>query len=184
MAARTFAEILKDSPDASDVHINDGGRRRTRKPRTFAQVITTEDPEDVAPPEKSATVKVAKVDAEHRLIFGWASVVTKGGQLIVDKQGDVIEPHELEPAAYAYVKDHRGHGHMHDRVISTDLVESMMFTAEKQKALGVDLGQEGWWVGFYVGDDAVWQDYKEGKLPEFSIGGMSMATEYDGGPAW
>lgn len=184
MPARTFAEILKDSPDATDVHIPGGDSRRRRyrrarrAPRTFGQINAAA--EELIPERKSASVKIAKVDNDHRLIFGWASVVTKGGKLVVDKQGDVIEPHELEPAAYAYVRDHRGHGYMHERVISSDLIESMMFTAEKQKALGIDLGQEGWWVGFYVADDAVWNDVKAGRLPEFSIGGMSLSSDFEG----
>jgi hypothetical protein len=176
MPARTFAEFVKDTPSVSDVHIRTGDKKRRRRPRTFAQIKT--NAEDDLPTRKLATVEVKKVDEDKRLIFGWASVVTKGGKLVVDKQGDIIEPHELEPAAYAYVRESRGHGHMHDRVLSTDLVESAVLTNEKQKALGIDLGQEGWWVGFHVTDDQVWNDHKTGKLPEFSIGGLARSVDH------
>ena len=37
------------------------------------------------------------VDEDQRLVFGWLSVVTKDGQLVVDRQGHVIDPPSLRP---------------------------------------------------------------------------------------
>lgn len=172
MAARTFAELLKQSPDTGDVHIRGGKARRVRPARTKPEV--EEDTE-----KRVGTLKIAKVAEDERVVFGWASVVTKGGKLIVDKQGDAIEPQVLEAAAYDYMLESRRHGHMHETVFEDGaIVESMVFTTEKQKALGIDLGQEGWWVGYYVKNDDVWAAIKSGELPEFSIGGLGVAVDY------
>lgn len=122
----------------------------------------------------SVPFKVAKADEEQRLIFGWASVVEISGQEVVDRQGDIISPEELESAAYDFVLSSRAHGHMHDVTGTGQLVESMVFTKEKQAALGIDIGKVAWWVGFYVESDDVWDALKRGELPEFSIGGKAV----------
>lgn len=121
--------------------------------------------------------KIVKFNDDKQLVFGWASVSTVGGEMIVDKQGDMIAPDTLEDAAYDFVLYHRKHGDMHERLGTGRLIESMMFTLEKQQALGIDLGMEGWWVGFKVDDAAVWKRIKAGDLPEFSIGGKATRVE-------
>lgn len=125
----------------------------------------------------SIPFKVAKADADQQLIFGWASVVEKNGQLIIDKQGDVILPDDLEKAAYDFVLYARKHGDMHDNVGTGRLIESMVFTKEKQSLLGIDLGKVAWWTGFRVDDAETWQAHKRGELPEFSIGGTGRRVE-------
>lgn len=131
------------------------------------------------------TFAIKKADPDQQLIFGWASVVQKGDYLVIDKQGDMILPQDLETAAYDFVLDARAHGHMHKTVCGR-MVESMVFTKEKQDALGIVIkdassGDQivGWWVGFKVDAPEVWAAHKAGSLPEFSIGGASMATEMD-----
>lgn len=121
--------------------------------------------------------KIAKADADRQLIFGWASVVEEGGRLIIDKQGDAILPEDLEKAAYDFVLYARQHGEMHKTIGTGRLVESMVFTMEKQAALGVSLGKVGWWVGFKVHDDDTWAAHKRGDLPEFSIGGSGRRVD-------
>ena len=49
---------------------------------------------------KSFAFTIAKLDEDKRQVFGWASVVTKNGQPVVDRQGDVIPVETLEEAAY------------------------------------------------------------------------------------
>jgi len=51
-----------------------------------------------------------------------------------------------------------------------------VFTKEKQKALGVDLGKTGWWVGWQITDDKIWKRIKEGELEAFSIGGRGVRS--------
>jgi hypothetical protein len=120
---------------------------------------------------------IKKADADKQLIFGWASVVEKDGVAIVDKQGDVIAVSSLESAVYKYVLESRTHGDMHGKKHDAKMIESMVFTKEKQKALGVDIGQVGWWVGFKVDDPDLWAAHKRGERPEFSIGGAAIPVE-------
>lgn len=118
--------------------------------------------------------RVAKFDMPQGMIFGWASIVTKAGMPVIDKQGDIIPVHELEKAAYDFVLSSRQHGDMHVDVGTGRLVESLVFTAEKQKAMGIDLGHEGWWTGFKVESPAVLDACGRGERPEFSIGGEAV----------
>jgi hypothetical protein len=120
---------------------------------------------------------ISKVDAEQQVVFGWFSVVEENGAPVVDSQGDVIAPAELEKAAYDFVLDARVAGEMHKRIGVGRLVESMVFTKEKQDLLGIDLGKIGWWGGFKIDDPEVWDAVKIGKYRAFSIGGRAKQEE-------
>lgn len=133
--------------------------------------------------------EISKVDADKRLVFGWASVVKVNGIPVTDHQDDVIDENDLEDAAYHYVLNSRVGGHMHRRIGKdffgadaphhiSDLVESMVFTDEKVKAMGLpDDFPRGWWTGYKVNDEAAWEDVKKGKLRSFSIHGRGKRTE-------
>lgn len=138
-----------------------------------------EDGGDIVRQQKawSLPLDIKKYQPDQQLIFGWASVVEKNGLLIIDKQGDVIPVEELENAAYEFTLNSRNHGDMHRRTGMGKLVESMVFTKEKQEALGIDLKQVGWWVGFKVSDADLWSAHKRGERPEFSIGGAAIPVE-------
>lgn len=125
----------------------------------------------------SMPLDVRKADPDRRQVFGWASVIEKNGEPIIDKQGDIIPVSALEPAAYDFVLFSRDQGDMHEETGKGRLIESMMFTTEKQKALGIDLGMVGWWTGFQVDSPALWSAYKRGERPEFSIGGQAVSRE-------
>lgn len=117
--------------------------------------------------------KVTETNVDKRLVFGWASIAkTAAGETIEDTQGDVIKVEELEKGAYLFVKNSRQAGEMHVRMGVGTMVESMVFTKEKQKALGIEKGSmpEGWWVGFEVTQE-VFDKVKDGTYSDFSIGG-------------
>ena len=124
--------------------------------------------------------EIIKSDEDEHLLFGWATVVEKGGKPVTDSQHDQISPDEIEAAAYDFVIRARVAGDMHERIGTGYLVESMVFTKEKQEALGIDIDLVGWWVGFHVHDDKVWNLIKEGKRPMFSIGGIAQREEIEG----
>lgn len=168
MTARTraasFAEVYKDMV-AADGHVptalgNEKGKKRQRAGKSWGLPF-----------------EVKKSDADQQLIFGWASVVEKDGRAVIDKQGDIIPIPELESAAYDFVLNYGDHGFMHVEKDNRRLVESMVFTKEKQALLKIDLGMVAWWAGFKVADPAVWALHKAGKLPEFSIGGFANPQE-------
>lgn len=166
-----FADLIrKGQPGVTSVHARTAlgnGRKRKGKP-DFSAFIKGDTL------DWSLPLDIKKADPDQQLVFGWASVIEKNGVVIIDKQGDVIEPAELEKAAYDFVLYSRDHGDMHQRTGVGQMVESIVFTIEKQQALGIDLGQVGWFVGFKVTDDAFWKRIKAGDLPEFSIGGSAV----------
>lgn len=41
---------------------------------------------------------------------------------------------------------------------------------------------EGWWIGFKVTDDEVWEKVKDGTYPMFSIEGEAVREEVDEEP--
>jgi len=125
--------------------------------------------------------KIAKLDHKEQLVFGWASVVEVGGEVITDRQDDQLPEDTLEFAVYDYVLQSRVGGEMHLRDGPRAkqvgrLVESIVFTKEKQEQLNIDLGFVGWWVGFKVDDSEVWEGVESGKFKGFSIHGTARSV--------
>ncbi len=134
---------------------------------------------DPCPGTLKCSFKVAKSDDEERLVFGWASVAERtNGEQIVDWQEDIVEIAELEAAAYDFVQFYREGSEMHERggLDIAVLVESMVFTPDKLALLGIPENTipHGWWVGFRVTDDAVWEKVKDGTYKMFSIEGQAV----------
>ena len=96
-------------------------------------------------------VAITKSDDDKMLAFGWANV-----SLTVD-------------------------GEMHERGGAAVLIESVVFTEEKMKAIGIPEGTlpVGWWIGFKVLDEDVWEKVKNGEYPMFSIEGEAERVEVD-----
>jgi hypothetical protein len=135
---------------------------------------------------------IVKADEDKKQVFGWASIISINGKTLTDTQGDRILADTLEAASYDYVLDARKGGEMHKtnktakgesevRQVAK-MIESCVFTKDKQKAMQdsltdqgihatVDLGCIAWWIGFQITDPDVWKDVKSGKLRAFSIGG-------------
>lgn len=121
---------------------------------------------------------LCKAVDDKRLVFGWASVsININGEQLEDRQEDVIAPEMLEEAAYEYVLNFRDAGEEHIPTLrkKARLVESCVFTKEKQKALSIPENTipEGWWIGFYVDDDSAWEKIKNGTYKMFSIEGTA-----------
>ena len=126
---------------------------------------------------------ISKTDDAERLVFGFANVsIAKDGGEVVDLQGDIIEPVELERAAYEFVLKFRASGEMHDKGDVKGsvgkLVESMVFTPEKLDALGLakDALPCRWWVGFQLEPEA-FAKVKDGTYKMFSIQGRADREE-------
>ena len=151
MAAKTFEDILKSTP--------------TKEPATPEQ-------------QNGDSFSIFKTDDDKRLVFGWASIsITVDGEQLEDRQKDIIDPEDLEEAAYEYVLNFRDTGEEHVSTMRKKgkLVESCVFTAEKQKAIGIPEGiiPIGWWIGFKIEDDAAWEKVKNGTYRMFSIEGKA-----------
>lgn len=166
----------------SDAHVTTAlgnEKPKKRKARSFNEMLSVVSADDT---EKRLVFDVRKVDADKQEIFGWASVCSVDGELVVDKQGDIIPVDEIEKGAYDFVQFSRDMGDMHNRLGTGRMIESMVFTKEKA-ACGVtatgDDGKviEGWWVGFHVIDPHAWAAIKSGQRPELSIGGRASWEE-------
>lgn len=116
---------------------------------------------------------VTKVDTEKRLAYGWFSVVTKGGKPVVDLHGDVISEDQILETAHRYMMSSRRGHIMHEDIHVGDVVESIVFTGDLQKALGINLGKTGWFGAMKIHNEKVWQAVKDKKLRMFSIGGRA-----------
>lgn len=135
-----------------------------------------------APAVVKSRFRITKSDDEKKLAFGWANVSTRvNGEVIEDWQEDIVEPDELEQAAYNFVELYREGGEMHERGGAAVLVESVVFTEEKMKAMGIPEGTVpvGWWIGFKVLDDDVWEKVKDGTYSMFSIEGEAERIEVE-----
>jgi len=134
--------------------------------------------------ERPREFAIMKSDDDKRLVFGWANVAIRAdGEQIVDWQEDIIDPEDLEKAAYDYVADFGTAGEMHVRGGVGRVVESAVFTKEKAAALGIppEVLPEGWWIGFRIDDDEVWEKIKSGEYSMFSIGGKGTRIPQEGG---
>ena len=146
--------------------------------KKFSELIEKSNQDNVI----KGRFKIMKSDDEKMLAFGWANVSMRvDGELIEDWQADIIEPEELENAAYEYVLLYREGGEMHERGGAAVLIESVVFTEEKMQAMGIPAGTlpVGWWIGFKVTDKDVWEKVKDGTYPMFSIEGEAERVEVE-----
>lgn len=123
------------------------------------------------------SIRIAKSVEEKQIVFGWANIAKEAdGSFPLDWDGDVTQPEELENAAYQFVLKYRATGENHEGEVKGHLIESVMFTKEKQQALGIPDGilPEGWWVGFHVPDKEVFTKIKSGEYEMFSVQGKAQ----------
>lgn len=128
-------------------------------------------------------MRVAKIVEDEQLVFGWASVsMTKDDLLIVDSHGDVIEPEELERAAYDFMLTSRQSGERHEGESVADVVESVFIDAKKAQAMGIEAPHTGWWIGVKIDDPEVFARVKSGEYEMFSVEGTAVVedVEYEG----
>lgn len=127
------------------------------------------------------TVDISKqAPNEKGLVSGWASVsVLANGDIPLDWEGDVILPEELEDASIEFMENYALSGVMHTGDPVGTVVESMMFTKEKQAAIGIPPGTvpEGWFITVKIYDPEVRQKVKDGTYTMFSIQGRGQRVQ-------
>lgn len=121
--------------------------------------------------------QILKFNDEQRIVYGWASVIKENGEVVVDTQGDVIEPEELEKATAEFMLNVRRSQAMHKGGQIGTVVHSFPLTEQIADSLDILSDKEGWIVGVKIDDDHIWEDVKSGKLRAFSIGGKGMREE-------
>ena len=191
--AKLFCETIKQQPANNAVHqqtaLGNAKRRKRQRQIAVEQAAQrskkpgngTDTSESDIGTEKhwSIPLEIKKAQPERQMIFGWASVVAKNGEYIIDKQGDIIPIHELENAVLEYMLHSRDHGVMHEAQGTGRLVMSFLTTPEYMDAFGLTQkdDQIGWIAGYKIEDPRLWEAHKRGLLPEFSIGGSSVPFE-------
>lgn len=129
-----------------------------------------------------ASFEIAKTDASRQLVFGYASVaVRKDGEQIRDAHQDLIDPEDLEEAAYLHVAKFGETGEMHEGESKGVLVESVVFTPEKLEKMGLapDALPLGWWVGYYLPDPDVFEKVRNGTYRMLSVQGRCVREEIE-----
>ncbi len=197
------ADGLADMIDGEDlVFITDGTHDGDDKNKSFgddgyAPDDANEMPEQSEDAQEDAdkfeirgqVVKLADRTDHRHLVFGWFSVVSINGKVIEDTQGDMITAETIEDAAYEFCLESRAAGEMHESASDGAvkgrgrMVESCVFTVEKQRAMVASLHAQGitdavlelhavaWWGGFLIEDESTWDKVTSGELKAFSIGG-------------
>lgn len=164
-------------------HDPDGRSSSTQGGETMKAIEERQKSEGIqwAPKEEETqkAFRIYKADEDQRLVFGWASVaITVDGTVLEDRQHDTIDPEDLEEAAYEYVLNFRdtGEEHLPGYRKKGRLVESCVFTPEKQRAMGLPEGAlpVAWWIGFKIDDEDTWQRIKDGTYKMFSIEGRAQ----------
>lgn len=124
--------------------------------------------------------QIAKTNEDERLVFGFASVskTSAQGDLLEDLQGDLIEPADLERAAYDFAEHYRAINEMHAGEDVGAIVESFVLTPEKLMAMGFDESVAkampvAHWIGCRVSKEA-FAKVKRGELKMFSIEGTAV----------
>ena len=119
---------------------------------------------------------ITKSNSDEGLVSGWANVaVNADGSIPLDWQDDIIKPETLEKAAIGFMMDYRGSGVMHQGESKGVVVESIVFTKEKQACIGIPEGviPEGWFITVKVLDPEVFAKVKDGTFKMFSIQGSA-----------
>lgn len=115
--------------------------------------------------------EITKYDDGEGVVYGFVTVYEEGGQPLIDRQGDVISEEEVRKMAHSYVSEARVAKVMHGGKQVGEVVESLVMTRDIQKALGIDLGKAGWFIGMKLHDESIKDRVRKGELAAFSIGG-------------
>ncbi len=169
-----IANMGKDGHNALEYGVVDSRQTQIKKSVNEKEVTAEMESEN----RVDEGFSIYKTDDDKRLVFGWASVsITVDGEQLEDRQQDMIDPEDLEEAAYEYVLNFRDTGEEHIPTMRKKgkLVESCVLTAEKQKAMGIPEGilPIAWWIGFKIEDDEAWEKVKNRTYKMFSIEGKA-----------
>lgn len=124
---------------------------------------------------------IVKINDDKQIAFGFCMFSQDlHGNQVVDIQGDAITPDELEKMAYGYMLNGRDVGQLHMTSGEGCVVESMVFTEDKMKAIGIKGDVPvAWWVGLKINNPEAWALVKSGEYKAFSIEGIAERVDSD-----
>lgn len=153
-------------------------------PERFAEV----DEDWKASATEKMIARVAKVDTELGVVFGWAIISKLNGEDYWDTQQDQIPEESMLVASFDYMKGPRIAGNMHrylgDTAESVEPVGKVIFgfplTTEIAKSMGIRCNKSGLMIGMKVDRPDVLRKYQTGEYTGFSIGGYRLVDEVVG----
>ena len=138
------------------------------------------------------TGKIAKVDKELGLVFGYAIVCSEGGEPYFDLQGDHIPEDAMLKAVLDFMEHSRVAGDMHGvdfdgkgQIQGVDdpeikqagtIVFEWPLTSDVAKALDIETSTTGLLIAVKPGPDLL-AKFKSGEYTGFSIGGSRITDE-------
>lgn len=122
--------------------------------------------------------RIAKVDEELGLVFGWAMVCKVNGQPFWDSQDDHIPEDTMLAAAADFMTHSRVAKEMHNGDQVGDFVFAFPITTETAKAMDLSTKYTGLMVAMRPSSEDVLQKFRDGTYTGFSIGGTRITDEY------
>ena len=118
--------------------------------------------------------EITKLNEELQIAWGWAYVSKEkvDGDQVVDYSGEFAEWQEVQKTAHQFVLE-SGIGDVMHVLDAGHIVDSIFFSPDIQKALGIDV-PVGWFVGYHIENAEVWKAVKDKTLRSFSIGGSGI----------
>ena len=147
--------------------------------------LTKEDLEELQKDSKEIKFEPMIKDDSQHLLFGWAYVaVNKDGEQMIDHSGEFIKEEnfeDLENATYLFNIAYRDADIRHDCIAKGQLVESIVMTKEKQKAMGIPEGSVplGIWMGYFFEKDEDWNEIAKMDSPMYSLYGSAIKEEVE-----
>lgn len=115
----------------------------------------------------SGKYRICKRDNRKHRIFGYAIIGTDEKE-IGNLQGYSVSVKDLELAIYDFIQNMP----INKTEQPAKVIESCVFTTDKQQALGIPLGilpPIAYWIGFEINDPAIWETIKASEFPVFAI---------------
>lgn len=126
---------------------------------------------------KQIDVRIAKVDEDLGIVFGYAIVCKADGEDFFDSQGDHIPEDSMLEATSLYMSGERIAKDMHVGGSVGQVIFGFPMTTEIAKALGVKVEKTGFIVGMKPFDDDMLEKYAKGWYTGFSIGGKRILDD-------
>lgn len=150
-------------------------------PERFAEV----DDDWKATATEKMIARVAKVDDELGIVFGWAIISKINGEDYWDTQQDHIPEDSMLVASADYMMKSRIAGNMHryegDTAESVEPVGKVIFafplTTEIAKSMNIKSAISGLMIGMKVDRPDILAKFKSGEYTGFSIGGYRLVDE-------
>ena len=120
---------------------------------------------------------VTKVDREHGVVFGFATVSKEDGKEYWDTQGDYLTESATVRACLRFADSARVGKENHAGEAIGDVPCIFPLTEDIAKANGIQTERHGTLIGFRINDQDVLEKFEQGEYSGFSIGGELLDYE-------